>query len=158
MREIRDPPGLFHRLNNKQKTSPTSSGQEGFAIITMCAHYPSNRWAYGMPFVEIIQPALNRTTRHVLLRSKLSFMKIYRNTKAQPREESGSSRKMRGISWWGLALYAFPIPQDWMSVLTIRKPMVEPNRMTDNFRGKAMTLVAGRWLFHAAQSAKPELN
>jgi hypothetical protein len=30
--------------------------------------------------------------------------------------------------------------------------------VTDNVRGKAMTLVAGCWLFHAAQSAKRELN
>jgi hypothetical protein len=32
--------------------------------------------------------------------------------------------------------------------------MVEPHGMTDNFRGKAMTLVTGCWLVHAAQSAK----
>jgi hypothetical protein len=38
------------------------------------------------------------------------------------------------------------------------EPMVEPHRMTNNFRGKPVTLVAGCWLFHAAQSAKPELN
>jgi hypothetical protein len=38
------------------------------------------------------------------------------------------------------------------------EPMVEPNGMTDNFRGETMTLIAGCWLFHAAQSAKPELN
>jgi hypothetical protein len=38
------------------------------------------------------------------------------------------------------------------------EPMVEPDGVTDNFRGKAMTLVAGCWLFHAAQSAKWELN
>ncbi len=38
------------------------------------------------------------------------------------------------------------------------EPMVEPDGVTDNFRGKAMTLVVGYWLFHAAQSAKPELN
>jgi len=36
--------------------------------------------------------------------------------------------------------------------------MVEPHGVTDNFRGKPMTLVDGCWLFHAAQSAKPELN
>jgi hypothetical protein len=36
--------------------------------------------------------------------------------------------------------------------------MVEPDGVTDNFRGKPVTLVAGSWLFHAAQSAKPELN
>ena len=36
--------------------------------------------------------------------------------------------------------------------------MVEPHGVTDNFRGKTVTLVAGRLLFHAAQSAKPELN
>jgi len=36
--------------------------------------------------------------------------------------------------------------------------MTEPDGVTDNFRGKAMTLVAGGWLFHAAQSAKPQLN
>ena len=38
------------------------------------------------------------------------------------------------------------------------EPMVEPHGMTDNFRGKPVTLVAGRLLFHAAQSVKPELN
>jgi hypothetical protein len=38
------------------------------------------------------------------------------------------------------------------------EPIVEPHGVADNFRGKAMTLVAGCWLFHAAQSAKPELN
>jgi hypothetical protein len=36
--------------------------------------------------------------------------------------------------------------------------MVEPHGVADNFRGKPVTLVAGCWLFHAAQSAKPELN
>jgi len=36
--------------------------------------------------------------------------------------------------------------------------MVQPGGVTDNFRGKTVTLVAGCWLFHAAQSAKPELN
>ena len=36
--------------------------------------------------------------------------------------------------------------------------MVEPHGVTDNFRGKPVTLVAGCWLFHVAQSAKPELN
>jgi hypothetical protein len=36
--------------------------------------------------------------------------------------------------------------------------IVEPHGMTDNFRGKAMTLIAGCWYFHAAQSAKHELN
>jgi hypothetical protein len=30
--------------------------------------------------------------------------------------------------------------------------------VTDNFRGEPVTLVAGGWLVHAAQSAKPELN
>ena len=38
------------------------------------------------------------------------------------------------------------------------EPMVEPDGVTDNFRGKSMTLVAGCWLFHVAQSAKPTLN
>jgi hypothetical protein len=38
------------------------------------------------------------------------------------------------------------------------KTMVEPHGVTDNFGGKAMTLVAGCWLFHAAQSVKKELN
>ena len=41
---------------------------------------------------------------------------------------------------------------------TEAEPMVQPDGVADNFRGKAMTLVAGCWLFHAAQSAKPELN
>ena len=36
--------------------------------------------------------------------------------------------------------------------------MVEPHGVADNFRGETMTLIAGCWLFHAAQSAKPELN
>ncbi len=36
--------------------------------------------------------------------------------------------------------------------------MVEPHGVADNFRGKTMTLIAGCWLFHAAQSAKCELN
>ena len=36
--------------------------------------------------------------------------------------------------------------------------MVEPHGMTDNFRGKTVTLVAGCWHFHAAQSDKPKLN
>lgn len=38
------------------------------------------------------------------------------------------------------------------------KPMVEPHGVADNFRGKSMTLVAGCFGFHAAQSAKCELN
>jgi hypothetical protein len=36
--------------------------------------------------------------------------------------------------------------------------MVEPHGVANNFRGKAVTLVAECWLFHAAQSAKPKLN
>jgi hypothetical protein len=36
--------------------------------------------------------------------------------------------------------------------------MVQPDGVTDDFRGKTMTLVAGCWLFHAAQSAKSQLN
>jgi hypothetical protein len=36
--------------------------------------------------------------------------------------------------------------------------MVEPHGVADNFRGKTVTLVAGGFGFHAAQSAKPELN
>jgi hypothetical protein len=38
------------------------------------------------------------------------------------------------------------------------KTMVQPDGVTDNFRGKPVTLIAGWLLFHAAQSAKPELN
>ena len=38
------------------------------------------------------------------------------------------------------------------------KTMVHPDGVTDDFRGKTMALVAGCWLFHVAQSAKPELN
>jgi len=36
--------------------------------------------------------------------------------------------------------------------------IVEPHGMTDYFRWKTVTVVAGWWLFHAAQSAKRELN
>ncbi len=36
--------------------------------------------------------------------------------------------------------------------------MVEPDGVTDNFRGKPVTLVAVVFGVHAAQSAKPELN
>jgi len=38
------------------------------------------------------------------------------------------------------------------------EPMVQPDGVTDNFRGQTVALVAGRWLFHATQSVKPELN
>jgi hypothetical protein len=38
------------------------------------------------------------------------------------------------------------------------EPMVEPHCVADNFIGKPVALVAGCCLFHAAQSAKPELN
>jgi hypothetical protein len=38
------------------------------------------------------------------------------------------------------------------------KTMVQPDGVANNFRGKPVTVVAGCWLFHAAQSAKPELN
>jgi len=38
------------------------------------------------------------------------------------------------------------------------EPMVEPDGMADNFRGKTVTLVAGCGLVHAAQSSIPELN
>jgi len=41
---------------------------------------------------------------------------------------------------------------------TEAEPMIEPDGVTDDFRGKPMTLVAGCWLFHVAQSAKPELK
>jgi len=34
------------------------------------------------------------------------------------------------------------------------EPMVGPHGVANHFRGKAMTLIAGCWLFHAAQSAK----
>ncbi len=36
--------------------------------------------------------------------------------------------------------------------------MLEPDSMADDSGRKAMALIAGCWLFHAAQSAKPELN
>lgn len=36
--------------------------------------------------------------------------------------------------------------------------MVCGNGVTDNCRGNPVTLIAGCWLFHAVQSAKPELN
>jgi hypothetical protein len=36
--------------------------------------------------------------------------------------------------------------------------MVGLQGVSDNFRGKTVTLVAGCLLFHAAQSAKPQLN
>jgi hypothetical protein len=38
------------------------------------------------------------------------------------------------------------------------EPMVEPHGVADDFRGKTVTVVAGCWLCHTAQSAKPELN
>ena len=38
------------------------------------------------------------------------------------------------------------------------KPMVEPHGVTNNFRGKAVTLVAGLGSFHAAQFATGGLN
>ncbi len=41
---------------------------------------------------------------------------------------------------------------------TEAEPMVEPNGVTDNFGGEPVTVVAGCWLFHAAQSAKSELS
>jgi len=41
---------------------------------------------------------------------------------------------------------------------TQAESMVEAHGVTDNFRGEPVSLVAGGWLFHAAQSAKPELN
>jgi len=36
--------------------------------------------------------------------------------------------------------------------------MGAPHGVANHFRGKPVTLVAGWWLVHAAQSAKPELN
>ena len=36
--------------------------------------------------------------------------------------------------------------------------VVEPDGVTDNFRGKPVSLVAGWWLFHTSQSATTELN
>jgi hypothetical protein len=44
----------------------------------------------------------------------------------------------------------------WDHQLGIRH--AQPNSVTDNFGRKTVTLVAGCWLFHAAQSDKPELN
>jgi hypothetical protein len=41
---------------------------------------------------------------------------------------------------------------------TEAEPMVQPDGVTDNFRGKPVTLLAGCWLFHAVQSAKPLKN
>jgi hypothetical protein len=35
---------------------------------------------------------------------------------------------------------------------------MEPDGVTDNFRGDTVTLVDRTWLLHAAQSAKPDLN
>jgi hypothetical protein len=37
-------------------------------------------------------------------------------------------------------------------------PMVEPHGVAGDFRGKPVTLVAVSLIFHAAQSARPELN
>jgi len=39
-----------------------------------------------------------------------------------------------------------------------REAVVQPDGMADDLRGKTVTLVAGNLVFHAAQSAKPELN
>ncbi len=39
-----------------------------------------------------------------------------------------------------------------------REAVVQPDGMADYLRGKTVTLVAGNLVFHAAQSAKPELN
>jgi hypothetical protein len=36
--------------------------------------------------------------------------------------------------------------------------MVQPHRLTDDFRGETMELVTGCSLFHEAQSAKRQLN
>ncbi len=41
---------------------------------------------------------------------------------------------------------------------TEAEPMVQPDGMANNFRGKTVTLVAGCLKFHAAQSAKSQLN
>ncbi len=41
---------------------------------------------------------------------------------------------------------------------TETKTMIQPDGVTDDFRGKTMTLVAGCLNFHAAQSAKSQLN
>jgi len=36
--------------------------------------------------------------------------------------------------------------------------MVQPHGVANNFRGETVSLVARCWHFHAAQSAKPDLN
>ena len=41
---------------------------------------------------------------------------------------------------------------------TEAEPMAQLDGVTADFRGKTVTLVAGSLVFHAAQSAKPELN
>ncbi len=41
---------------------------------------------------------------------------------------------------------------------TEAESMVEPDGVANNFRGKLVPLIAGCWLFHVAQSAKPKLN
>jgi hypothetical protein len=41
---------------------------------------------------------------------------------------------------------------------TEAEAVIQPHGVTDDLRGEPMTLVAGCWLVHAAQSAKPELN
>ena len=41
---------------------------------------------------------------------------------------------------------------------TEAETMVPPDGVANNFRGKAMTLVAGIFGFHAAQSAKRQVN
>ena len=38
------------------------------------------------------------------------------------------------------------------------EPMLQPDGVTDNFRGKTMTLVGRGSIVHAAPSAKPKLN
>ncbi|MDX2420126.1 MAG: hypothetical protein QNL45_03535 [Nitrospirota bacterium] len=45
-----------------------------------------------------------------------------------------------------------------MSFLIIRELMVELDSITNKFGKNTVTLVAGCWLVHAAQSANPELN
>jgi len=50
------------------------------------------------------------------------------------------------------------VPEGWMGFFTMREPMVEPDGVTDNFRGKTVTLVTELFFVHAAQSAKGQLN
>ena len=80
----------------------------------------------------------------------LSFLKLFRIFRPESIAPLPNGFIRDGYSTFGQKVFNISQAQ--------AETMVEPDGVTNNFRGKAVTLVSGDWFFHAAQFATGELN